>query len=114
MLGFIQDGLQRSWLDIGPLGPTGSRAGSWCCRGFDRQCQTGTSLCRSPPYSATFAAGGFQVDESTDQAVELMKQIKVYSLAAATSPPLMEFLNGSGHDIDTCPRITSASSSCWQ
>ena len=30
-----------------------------------------------------------------------MKQIKVYPLAKASSPPQMEFMNGSGKDIDT-------------
>ena len=30
-----------------------------------------------------------------------MKQIRVYPLADAASPPTMEFVNGSGHDIDT-------------
>ena len=30
-----------------------------------------------------------------------MKQIRVYPFAEAASPPTMEFLNGSGHDIDT-------------
>ena len=30
-----------------------------------------------------------------------MKQIKVYPLAKASSPPKMEFLNGSGKAIDT-------------
>ena len=49
----------------------------------------------------TFAVRGFQVDGSTDAAVELMKRIKVYPVADAAAPPAMEFLNGSGHDIDT-------------
>ena len=31
----------------------------------------------------------------------LMKQIKIYPLAKAASPPPMEFMNGSGKDIDT-------------
>ena len=44
---------------------------------------------------------GFKVDGKTDQAVALMKQIKVYPLAQASSPPKMEFLNGSGKAIDT-------------
>jgi hypothetical protein len=35
------------------------------------------------------------------QAVGLMKQIKVYPLAKVLAPPPMEFMNGSGHDIDT-------------
>ena len=49
----------------------------------------------------TFAVRGFQVDGKTDQAVGLMKQIKIYPLASASSPPAMEFMNGSGKDIDT-------------
>ena len=69
--------------------------------GFDGDIPDGFFVVRLPTYSATFAVRGFQVDGSTDQAVALMKQIKVYPLAAATSPPAMEFLNGSGHDIDT-------------
>jgi hypothetical protein len=43
-----------------------------------------------------FAVRGFQVDGKTDQGVALMKQIKIYPLAKASSPPPMEFLNGSG------------------
>ena len=42
-----------------------------------------------------------EVDGKTDQAVALMKQIKVYPLAQASSPSAMEFLNGSGQAIDT-------------
>jgi hypothetical protein len=48
-----------------------------------------------------FAVRGFQVDGKTGQAVSLMKQIKIYPLDQATAPPPMEFMNGSGHDIDT-------------
>ena len=49
----------------------------------------------------TFGLRGFQVDGKTDQAVGLMKQIKVYPLDKASSPPPMEFMNGSRQDIDT-------------
>jgi hypothetical protein len=48
-----------------------------------------------------FAVRGFQVDGRTDQAVALMKQIKIYPLARASSPSQMEFMNGSGKSIDT-------------
>jgi hypothetical protein len=41
------------------------------------------------------------VDGKTDQAVALMKQLKVYPLAQAADPPAMEFLNGSRQHIDT-------------
>ena len=56
---------------------------------------------RSPTYSVTFAVRGFQAEGKTDQAVGLMKQIKVYPLDKAKAPPPMEFMNGSGKDIDT-------------
>jgi hypothetical protein len=35
---------------------------------------------------------GFQVNAKTDQAVGLMKQIKVYPLATAAAPPAMAFI----------------------
>jgi hypothetical protein len=38
-------------------------------------------------YSAMFAVRGFQAAGSTDQAVSLMKQTRVYPLAQASSPP---------------------------
>ncbi len=43
---------------------------------------------------------GFQVDGTTDEAVSLMKQTKVYPLSAAASPPTMEFINGTEHPIN--------------
>ena len=103
MLGFIQDGLQRYLADIGPLGPDKGAGGKFLVLppGFDGDVPDEYFVVRSPTYSVTFAVRGFQVDGSTDQAVELMKQIRVYPLADAASPPTMEFINGSGYDIDT-------------
>ena len=103
MLGFIQDGLQRYLADIGPLGADRGAGGKFLVLppDFDGDVPDGYFEVRSPTYSVTFAVRGFQVDGSTDAAVELMKQIKVYPLADEASPPAMEFLNGSGHDIDT-------------
>ena len=103
MLGFIQDGLQRYLADIGPLGPDKGAGGRFVVLppDFEGDDPDGYFVVRSPTYSVTFAVRGFQVDGSTDRAVELMKQINVYPLATATSPQTMEFLNGSGHDIDT-------------
>ena len=61
----------------------------------------GYFVSHSPTYSVTFAVRGFQVEGKTDQAVALMKQIKIYPLEKASSPPPMEFMNGSRKDIDT-------------
>ena len=103
MLGFIQDGLQRYLADIGPLGADKGAGGKFLVLppDFDAAIPDDYFVVRSPTYSVTFAVRGFQVDGSTDQAAELMKQIKVYPLADAASPPTMEFVNASGHDIDT-------------
>src|SRR5262249_44370141 len=51
---------------------------------------------------------GFKVDGKTDQAVALMKQIKIYRLADANRPPATEVLNGSGQAIDTIHADTIA------
>ena len=78
MLGFIQDGLQRYLADIGPLGADRGAGGKFLVLppDFDGDVPDGYFEVRSPTYSVTFAVRGFQVDGSTDAAVELMKQIK--------------------------------------
>ena len=89
MLGVIQDGLQRYLADIGPLGPDKGEGGKFVVLppGFDGEVPDGYFVVRSPTYSVMFFVRGFQVDGSTDQAVALMKQIKVYPLEVASSPP---------------------------
>ena len=103
MLGFLQDGLQRYLADIGPLGPDKGTGGKFLILppGFSGTVPEGYFVSRSPTYSVTFAVRGFQVEGKTDQAVGLMKQIKIYPLDKAAAPPSMQFMNGSGHDIDT-------------
>jgi len=103
MLGFLQDGLQRYLADIGPLGLDKGKGGKFLVLppGFKGNVPKGYFVVRSPTYSVMFAVRGFQVDGKTDQAVKLMKGIKVYPLAKASAPPRMEFMNGSGKDIDT-------------
>jgi len=103
MLGFLQDGLQRYLVDIGPLGPDKGAGGKFLVLppAYSGNVPDGYFVARSPTYSVMFAMRGFQVDNKTDQAVALMKQTKVYPLAKASTPPPMQFLNGSNKDIDT-------------
>ena len=103
MLGFLQDGLQRYLADIGPLGPDKGQGGKFLVLppGFTGSVPEGYFVARSPTYSVVFAMRGFQAEGTTDAAVRLMKQIKVYPLAKAAAPPPMEFMNGSRKDIDT-------------
>jgi hypothetical protein len=69
--------------------------------GYSGNVPDGYFFAKSPTFSVTFAVRGFQAEGKTDQAVGLMKQIKVYPLAKASSPPPMEFMNGSRRIIDT-------------
>jgi hypothetical protein len=83
MLGFMQDGLQRYIVDVGPLGPDKGKGGKFLILppGYAGSVPDGYFVSRSSTYSVTFAVRGFQVDNKTDQAVALMKQIKIYPLA---------------------------------
>jgi hypothetical protein len=103
MLGFLQDGLQRYLMNIGPLGPDKGAGGKFLVLppGYQGEIPQGYFVAKSPTYSAMFAMRGFQTKGSTDEALALMKKTKVYPLAKASSPPAMEFLNGSRKAIDT-------------
>jgi hypothetical protein len=103
MLGFLQDGLQRYLSDIGPLGPDKGAGGKFLVLppGFEGSAPEGYFVVRSPTYSVAYLVRGFQSEGKTDQAVGLIKQTKIYPLASASSPPQMEFMNGSRQDIDT-------------
>lgn len=103
MLGFVQDGLQRYLMDIGPLGPDQGAGGKFLVLppGYDGEIPDGYFVAQSPTYSVLFAVRGFQVDGSTEQAVQLITQTAIYPLAAEGGRPEMEFLNGSGQAIDT-------------
>ena len=83
--------------------------------GFAGSVPEGYFVSRSPTYSVTFAVRGFQVDGKTDQAVALMKQIKIYPLrqgVIAAADGVHERLR-QGHRHDVSGQL-SASSSCWR
>jgi hypothetical protein len=103
MLGNAMDTLQRFLVDIGPLGPDKGQGGKYLFLppGYAGKAPSGYFVVKSPTYSVIIGVRGFKVDNKTDQAVALMKQLKIYPLAQAAHPPQMEFLNGSGKPIDT-------------
>jgi hypothetical protein len=104
------DTLQRYLVDIGPLGPDKGQGGKYLFLPPDHQGEIpdGYFAVRSPTYSVSWGLRGFKVDGKTDQAVALMKQIRIYPLTQAADPPEMEFLNGSGQPIDTIHTDTIA------
>ena len=103
MLGAAMDTLQRWLVDIGPPGPDKGKGGKYLFLppGYKGEVPEGYFVVKSPTYSVNYFLRGFKVDGKPDQAVALMKQIKVYPLAKSADQPKMEFLNGSGKPIDT-------------
>jgi hypothetical protein len=103
MLGFAMDALQRYLVDIGLPGPDKGKGGKYLFLppGYTGEVPEGYFVTKSPTYTVGFGVRGFKVDGKTDQAVALMKQIKIYPLAQKANPPAMEFVNGSGKPIDT-------------
>lgn len=101
MLGFLQDGLQHYLIDIGPLGPDQARGGRFLILppGFEGHAHEGYFVARSSSYAVSLH--GFQSFGNIDQAIGLLKEIKIYPLDRAASPPSMQFLNGSKRDIET-------------
>ena len=103
MLGFLQDGLQRYLADVGPLGADKGNGGKFLVLppGFIGAVPEGYFVSQSPTFSVALGLRGFQAEGKTDQAVGLMKKIKIYPLDKAASPPAMQFMNGSKQDIQT-------------
>ena len=89
MLGAAMDTLQRFLVDIGPLGPDKGKGGKYLFLppGYTGDVPEGYFVVKSPTYSVNYFLRGFKVDGKTDQAVALMKQIKVYPLAKAADAP---------------------------
>jgi hypothetical protein len=110
MLGFAMDALHRYLVDIGIAGPDKGQGGKYLFLppGYAGPVPEGYFVVKSPTFTVSFGMRGFKVDGKTDQAVALMKQTRVYSLARASDPPAMEFLNGSGKAINTVAPDTSA------
>src|SRR5262249_52771086 len=97
------DALQRFLVDIGALGPDKGKGGKYLFLppGYAGEIPDGYFIVKSPTYRVFLGLRGFKVDNKTDQAVALMKQLKIYPLAKAASPPKMEFRDGSHQPIDT-------------
>lgn len=103
MLGAAMEVLQKFLVDIGPLGPDKGQGGKYLFLPPDYKgpVPDGYFAVKSSTYCVNYFVRGFKVDGKTDQAVALMKQLKIYPLKDAANPPKMEFLNGSGQPIDT-------------
>jgi hypothetical protein len=103
MFGNAMSFLQHFMVDVGPFGPDKGEGGKYLFLppGYEGEVPEGYFVVESPTYNVIFGLRGFKVDGKNDQAVALMKQIQIYPLAREDDPPSMEFLDGSGQEIDT-------------
>ena len=94
---------QQSLIGIGPTGVDKGKGGRFLLLPPDYQGEppAGYFTAKSPTYGVWFGVRGFLVKGKPDQAVVLMKTMRIYPLARASDPDAMIFLNGSGKSIDT-------------
>ncbi|GAB6905220.1 Signal peptide protein [Desulfosarcina cetonica] len=99
VLGILDDMWMRYVGDIGNAGPDKGKGGRFVILppGHDGDVPKGVHVFRSKTYGVWFLLRGFLVDGDTGPAVaSIKKQLRIYPLAQADSPPAMEFKNVSG------------------
>jgi hypothetical protein len=103
LLGGFSTMWQQSLIGLGPTGVDKGKGGKFLLLPPDYQGEppAGYFTAKSPTYGVWLGVRGFLVNGKSDQAVALMKTMKIYPLSRADDPPAMSFLNGSGKAIDT-------------
>jgi hypothetical protein len=103
MYGGALDMWQRSVVEVGPSGPDKGQGGEFLFLppGWKGEVPPGDFVVKSPTFGMWFVVRGFLVDGKPDQAITLMKTVKIYPLAQAANPPAMTFLDLSARPIDT-------------
>jgi hypothetical protein len=83
MYGGALDMWQRSIVEIGPTGPDKGQGGKFLFLppGYQGEVPAGYFVVKSPTFGVWFVVRGFLVDGKPDQAVALMKTLKIYPLA---------------------------------
>jgi hypothetical protein len=103
LLGGFSTMWQQALIGVGPTGVDKGQGGKFLLLppDYEGEAPAGYFTAKSPTYGVWFGVRGFLVNGKSDQAVALMKTIKICPLARAGDPPAMSFLNGSGKAIDT-------------
>ena len=103
LLGGFSTMWQQSLVGLGPTGVDKGKGGKILLLPPDYRgdAPAGYFTAKSPTYGVWFGVRAFLVNGKTDQAVALMKTIKIYPLARTSDPQTMIFVNGSGKAINT-------------
>jgi hypothetical protein len=103
LLGGFSTMWQQALINVGPTGVDKGKGGKFLLLppDYEGEAPAGYFAAKSPTYGVWFGVRGFLVNGKPDQAVALMKTMRIYPLARAGDPPATAFLNGSGRAIDT-------------
>jgi hypothetical protein len=103
LLGGCSTMWQQSLIGLGPTGADKNKGGKLLLLppDYEGEAPAGHLVAESPTYGVWFGVRAFLVNGKADQALALMKSMRIYPLAKADDPPAMTFLNGSGKPIDT-------------
>jgi len=102
--GTVNDAFFRFVVDMGAPGPDKGKGGKYLILppGYDGDVPNGYFVAKSTSWGNWLILRGFLVDGKPDAANKMWTEsLKVYPLAAAASPPAMEFISGSGNPFNT-------------
>jgi hypothetical protein len=103
MLGAFNDAWFRYMQDVGPMGPDKGKGGKFLLLppGYEGDIPTGYFVVKSPTYRVwTFMRGS--IANGMEAAVKnITENLKVYPLAEKDNPRKMEFISGSGKELNT-------------
>ena len=108
VLGIIDDHWFQYVTDFGRLGPDKNQGGKFLILppGYDGDVPTGYHVAKSNTYGNWVIWRGFQVNGSTQPAVDTTKKlVRVYPLSRKDNPPKMNFVNVSGKSFSTIHRM---------
>ena len=103
MLGILDDAAFLYMTDLGVAGPDQGKGGKFLVLppGYDGDVPDGYFVVQSNTYGAWLFMRGY-LDKGIEAAsANIRDNLKVYPLAAVANQPAMEFVNGTGEEIDT-------------
>ena len=109
--GTVDDAFFRFVIDVGAPGPDQGKGGKYLILPADYKGKepSGYFVARSPSYVNWLILRGFLVDGKPEAAAKNFREgVKIYPLARAKNPPVMQFINGSKRPFNTIHANTDA------
>jgi len=103
MAAMLDDMWDQPLTDIGATGPDKGKGGKYLILppGYEGDVPSGYFVVPSTTFGVMVVLRGYKQDGSTANAVSLIEQTKIYSLAQKDNPPKMNFINVSSKDVNT-------------